>query len=534
MACETFKIDSNIVGLSFAEESCIGKLPDAVVDSGDEAGGVWRPLDPNEFDDFGGEVTTIARNPINASRQRKKGVVTDLEASGGFNQDITQNNLTRLMQGFFFADARERVSTAPINGKAASTIVLTNVVASGSVINVGSGDGASFKVGDILKLSGMVNAGNNRTDIVITGIASDALSVSGTLIDETATAASKLEIIGYQFPDAGAGIVFGGDERLTLTRATGSFVADGFNVGEWIFIGGDDTANGGNDNFRFDNNAPGYARIEAVAATSLTLKEPTWTPVTEAGEAGETIQIYFGTFIRNENDSSLIKRRSYQLERTLGQDENGVQSEYLVGAVANEFSLNITSAEKMTADLSFMALDNELRDGTTGVKPGDRTNKLLAEDAFNTSSDVYQLRLFIHDPLKATPKSLYAKVMEASVTINNNASGLKAIGTLGSFDINVGDFEAGGELEAYFSTVAAVSAVKNNADVGFNVISTKDNAGFVFDIPLLSLGGGRVEVEKDEPIKLPVENSGAENAMGYTMGATYFSYLPTVAMATQG
>jgi hypothetical protein len=138
----------------------------------------------------------------------------------------------------------------------------------------------------------------------------------------------------------------------------------------------------------------------------------------------------------------------------------------------------------------------------------------------------------VTDPLKATPKSLYAKVMEASITIANNASGNKAIGTLGSFDITVGDFEVSGELEAYFSTVAAVSAVKNNADCGFNLIATKDNAGFVYDIPLLSLGGGRVSVEKDEPIKLPLEQSGAENEMGYTLSATYFNYLPAAAMAT--
>lgn len=526
MAGELQKIDSNVVGLSYAEEASIGILPDAIAESGDQDGGVWYPLEPNEFADFGGEVTTTAREPINASRQEQKGVVTDLEASGGFNQDVTQNGLPRLMQGFFFADARERVSTKPINGTAASTITLVDVEATGSKINVGTGHGVKFKVGDILKMSGMANSQNNRSDIVITSITDDELTVSGTLVDETATSSSKLQVVGYQFADGIAGIVFTAGQVLTLTRSSGSFVTDGYNVGEWIFIGGDSAAT------RFDNNAPGYARIEAVSATALTLREPTWTPVTEAAESGETIQIYLGTFIRNEKTPTLIKRRTYQLERTLGQDADGIQSEYLVGAVPNEFSLNIPSANKMTADFSFFALNNELRSGDTGLKDGDRTATLLQETAYNTSNDVYQLRLFVTDPTKATPKSLYAKVMEGSVTISNGATKLNAIGDLGGFEVNVGNFRVGGEIEAYFSTIAAVQAVKNNADVGFNMICAKFNAGFVYDIPLLSLGGGRVEVAKDEPIKLPLESMGAENAMGFTASATYFTYLPTVAMAS--
>lgn len=524
MACEKFTIDSNVVGLSFAEEACIGKLPDATPDSGLQDGAVWYPLDPNEFDDFGGDVVTQARNPLSASRQRQKGVVTDLEAAGGFSQDLTQTNLTRIMQGFFFADARELTSNKPINGNAANTVTLTSLVATGSKINVATGGGAKFKVGQLVKLSGMVNNGNNGVR-EITAITGNELTVSGTLVNETATAPCTIQVVGQKFGSAVLGITFGGDETLTLTRSSGSFITDGYQLGEWIFIGGDSVGS------KFATNAPGYARIEAVTASALTLREPTWTPVTDAG-SGKTIEVYRGLFLRNEKDQNLIKRRSYQLERTLGLDSVGVQSEILIGAVANEFTLNLATADKITCDLSFAALTNELRSGTQGVKPGNRDATVPIEDTFNTSSDVYQLRLFVHDSTKATPSSLYAKVMEGSITINNNATGRKAIGTLGSFDINVGDFEVGGELEVYFATVAAVAAIKSQADVGFNMIATKDNAGFVYDIPLVALGGGRVNVEKDEPIMLSLESLGAENRFGYTIASIYFHYLPTVAMAT--
>ena len=81
------KIDSNVTGLRYAEEDSYQTV------SGDE---VWVPLEPNSYADFGGQVTTVARNPINPSRQMKKGVVTDLDASGGFETDITPVSYTHL------------------------------------------------------------------------------------------------------------------------------------------------------------------------------------------------------------------------------------------------------------------------------------------------------------------------------------------------------------------------------------------------------------------------------------------------------
>ena len=241
------------------------------------------------------------------------------------------------------------------------------------------------------------------------------------------------------------------------------------------------------------------------------------------------MQVYLGSVIRNEKDPTLIKCQSYQLERQLGQDAFGTQSQYLVGAVANEFKLNIPSVEKLNSDVSFTALDTETRNGSTGLKSGTRVT-MPVESAFNTTSHIYQTRLYVHDDDAITPDSLFAFVMDGELTINNNVDGLKAIGTLGSMDLNVGDFEVSGTLNVYFATVAAVEAVRANADVGFNVIAALDNAGFVFDIPLLSLGGGRLEVEKDAAIMLPLETMAAENESGYTLLSTWFAYLPTVSM----
>ena len=476
----------------------------------------WRALEPNSYEDFGGELTMLARNPINASRQRKKGVISDLDASGGFNTDLTQNGLTRLMQGFFFANAREKTSSLSLQN---SRLTVTSFAAA-TGITLGDSGHLAFTVGNIVRMTGMAVAANNG-NFVVSSITSPNVVLSPALSTEASFATgARIEVIGHQFASGVCSIAaVTGAARLTISA--GSFATLGLNVGEWIYLGADTLTN------RFTSNF-GYARVKAIGTTTLDLDECTWTVTTDAG-TGKSIHLYFGTFIRNEKDPTLIRLRSYQLERTLGYDDNGIMSEYLVGAVANEFTFNFESAEKVNCDLSFVGKDVQQRRGVDGVKGGTRTAALI-EDAFNTSTDVYQMRLYVQDSTAITPTSLFGFVMDGNITINNNVAGLKAIGELGNFDVKVGDFEVGGELNCYFDTIEAVSAVRANANVGFNTILAADNAGMVFDVPLLALGNGRATVEKDEPIMLPLESAAAENTNGYTLSATLFTWLPTLAM----
>ncbi|WEL95609.1 hypothetical protein [Xanthomonas phage vB_XooS_NR08] len=508
--CAINKIDSNITGLAYAEEECLKQLPTTPV---------WYGLEPNSYSDFGGELSTVARAPIDPSRQNKKGTITDLDASGGFNSDFTKSNLTRLLQGFFFADARELASTAPINGAA---VAISGVAASTKTYTVASG-GAAFAANMLVNATGFANAANNGLKTVASSTATTVV-VNETLIDEAAPPAGvKLEVVGRQLAAADANIaVTSGVASLVVTAGDFTTMPELF-PGRWVFIGGDAASN------RFANNV-GYARIKSVSAKALVFDDTTFAAATETG-TGKSIRLFVGVVIKNEKNPALIKRRSYNIERQLGQGLNGVQAEYLEGAVANEFTLNIPQADKLNADLTFIACDNTHRSGDVGdeIKTGTRI-AAPGEDAYNTSSDIYRIKMNVLDPASSNPAALFGYVSEANVSINNNVSPNKAVGILGAFDTTAGNFEVGGSITAYFTTVAAVKAVRANADVGLSVISAAKNAGFIFDIPLLGLGGGRLNVEKDAPITVPLEPAGAENPNGYTMLYEVFSYLPTVAM----
>ena len=429
--CETKKIDSNVVGLNYAIEECLGQL---------SSNPKWQALEPNSFSDFGGELSTTNRTPLSISRQNQKGVVTDLSVKGGFNIDFTQNNLNDLLEGIFFADTRK------------------------------------------------------KTNYQFTGVSGDIKFASANNI-------------------------------YSLTATTADFTTLGLVEGEWIFVGGD------NPTERFDTAGTFYARVSKIEAKKLTFDNGTFRAGLSADAgASKTIKIFMGAVLKNERTADLIKRKSYCFERTLGKDlsTNQKQAEYISGAVLGEFSLEAKQGEMLKADLSFTATNNEYRTGAL-LSDGKLTAS-LGESGINTTSDIRSIRLSLVDDTKSTSTPLFAYVTETSIEVNNNLSENKALGTFGAIDVSAGNFEVSGKTTAYFTTVQAVEAVRKNADVGLYALFATKGKGLIFDIPLVGLGGGTLNVEKDNPITLELEAMGAENKFGYTMMYVNFPLLPKVAM----
>jgi hypothetical protein len=424
--------------------------------------------------------------------------------------------LQDLLQGFFFADLRKHAEHETITATTASTYEID--------------DTTGFSVGSLVFASGFTDAANNGLKTVTTVTADTSIAVAETLIAETPPADARLAVAGFEF-DAGDAEVDVTGTLPKITTTTKDLTELGLVPGEWVFVGGDVAVT------QFANAANnGRKRVRSVSANEIVFDKSDQAMVADTG-AGQTIQIFTGRVLKNESDPTLIKKRSYHLERTLGAADPALpaqtQSEYLTGCVASEFTLNWSTADKMTADLAFIAIDHETRDGATGVKAGTRQT-FDPGDAFNTSSDIPRIKLAVHSDSSAAADPLFAYVTEMTLSINNNLSVNKAVGRLGGFNVTAGIFSVTGSLTAYFADVAAVQAVRSNSDVTVDAHIVKKNAGISLDIPLLALGDGRLSVELDSPITIPLTLDAGRGfevveAMNHVLLMTFFDYLPNAA-----
>lgn len=507
------KIDSNQTGLAYAEEATLKLLPG-------EPGAstaTWYGLEPNSYQDMGASYQSVTRAPITAIRQLAKGTITDLDAKVGFQSDLTQRNLTRLLQGFFFADAIENPATNNFNSAA---IPFTSVSATQYVAAAGLG---IFQVNALVFAKNFGVAANNGLK-KLTAVAAGALNAAGLAIEAGPPAAASLETVGYEYAAGDLVLtIVAGLPVLTSTAIDPTTIP--IQVGEWIFVGDDAALN------QYANNAKGFwMRIKAISAAAKTITgDLTNIAVIADAGAAKAIRIFFGKVLMNATVAGNVKRRSYNIERQLGNDGSGTQAEYVIGAVPNELTLNIPSAAKATLDLTMVGLDVSYNSGVTGVKAGTRVASPF-EDAFNTSHDLTQMRLNVIDATTSMPTALYAFLSDMKLTLKNGVTATKGLAVIGGFDTVAGDFDVSGTLTAYFASVAALTAIRNNADVALSAIMCKKNAGVIFDIPLLMLGNGMNKAEKDKAIVADLSQAAAKNSNGYTMLWNFFEYLPTIAM----
>jgi len=504
---KALKIDSSSVGLYIAKETSINVLPENPI---------WQQLEPSEIGDIGGETTQTSRTIIRPDRQNSRGAITDLSASADFTQELSQNNASELFQGFCFAKAHEQFTTKPLNADDPATTVSCGE--NTYTLTDTTFDTSSIKAGTLIKASGFTIASNNGLKVV-ESVSDDVITVTsaGGVTTEVA-GDGVLEAVGIQ---VSASITTSGKVKLGITDADEL----GLEIGQWLFIGSDDN--------KFATNGAFYARIGAIEEDGLTL-DFTTNPAELSAEDSTTIDVFIPMTIHNEKDIDKIKRTTYTIEERLGfaDQENTIpQASYVSGCVPSEMTINIENSALSSIQYTFTGCRFYTKKGTLAT--GNRLEP-WDEKGYNNANEVYLacLSTVSHDPTKTAPAELFAFMTSGNITMNNNTSELKAVGCLGAFDISVGKFDVQSSPEVYFVDVDVIKSLKENVDVGMQIILSRNNEGIIFDIPMMGMGASIPSVSDGEPLKMSMTANGAKSKYGYTFAMQNFKYLPDIAMAS--
>jgi hypothetical protein len=485
-------VKTNNISLAYTIESTLGVLPGSPV---------WKLLEPNDITTFGATITTVAREPIAKDRQRKKGTVTDLESAAEFEHDLTLESFIDFAEGFVFAEFTG-VTVGAVSAVTAASDTYT--VAAGTAL-----------VAEMLIYArGFTNSANNGLYEVVSSTAT-TIVVGNFLVDETPPDNALIEVAGVRGASDDFAITVTGTTAV-LTYAGPVDLTDYITVGQFVHIGG--TTAG-----RQFSAGLGYGRVTAVAAGSLTLDKLSSTLATDPG-TGETVDLLFGRFLRNVSvDDAAFLQRSFQFEATYP-DLGGVgtpEYEYSIGNLANTMAINLPLTDKATVTFGFVGTDTE--PFTQTQKTGGADALLpLQTTAFNTSSDIGRLRI-----TEVDETGLTTCFKELTLTLGNQVTPEKCLGTLGAFEMNTGLFTVDLEAQILFTSSDVVAAIRNNTTVTMDFILTNDNGAMAIDIPAMTLGGGDKEFPVNESVLLNLTGQAFGDAtLGTSIGISLFPIVP--------
>ena len=497
------------------------------------AANIFHPLDPNTIADSGAEITTVARSPISPNRRRRKGSVTDLTAGTGLQQDLVCNGLRDILQGFLFAALRSKYS---FTGSAIAVDSGTKKYTSAAIAP------AALKVNDLVYITGCTVAGNNGLKTIVTVDAGNGyFTVTEVCYTEASTPiTAKVVICGHKFR-AGDGT----DMSCTVAGGTTTLVTGTKNCtelqlvpGEIIYVGGDTVG----DRFSGAGAATnrGFARVKSVSTSAIILDKTEATFTTDA--TTDAVQVFFANQILKDESGALVLPRTMTVEQDLGfLDVAGAtdrQAQYITGCMPTDLTITIPTANKVICDMTLLAMSSESWGGTGSLKTAASRLALVAEEAFNTTSNVPRIKLAVFSTTATAPIALWAYITDLSLAIKNNWSVDKAIGVLGAFDGQPGGFDVSGTLTAYLCDIHAVDSIRNSDDITLDLHLVQSvggvQQGLSIDLPLLQLGGGKGKVEKDKSVMLSIKHDAVSGAsilstQDHTLLFCFWDYLPALA-----
>lgn len=526
------RVLTNNFGLQYAVESSTGVLP---------ASPQWRLLEPNTVSAFGRAITTVSRRPISQDRGRKKGTVVDRDSTVEFDGDTTLDSFSEFAEGFVFSEFANKEfdlrsgGASPVPPPATGTgytIDAASALLAGKVqFTVAPG------IATLVFATGYTTAANNGLKPITADLATSGteITVSG-LSAETPATKANLQVAGIRIAT--------GDVTLTISGGTATLVSAlevtdwatlGWFAGMYIFFGSDDgtgaVVNAFDDTGTDDNF--GFARITSISGATANLDKLDANLTATDTNTGD-LDIMFGRFLRNvavtatAADSEYLER-SYQFEGSypdLGGAGND-EFEYAIGNFANELALSLPLTDKSVVSWGFIGTNSD----DIVVAGSRKTNAANAVGpvrvaAYGTSSDVASLTT---DLITLAADVCFKSL---TVTLRNNMSPEKCIGTEGATFVNTGLFEVNLEGQMLFTNKEITNAIAGNTTSTFALIMSNVDGAIALDIPALTFGGGDREYPIDQSVLVNVTGEAFNDPAGtipdVSLGITLFPSVPTV------
>lgn len=511
------RIESRITRTDVTPEKVIGVVPSG-------ATAKWRPLDLNSYSDASVSYDSQARAVMTSGRRLKKGTQTDKTVQFGYNIDNTGDNVLAQICAFLYNTPVEHgVTRSILDGSVAVSLapIAITAKAAGSITAAATLLG-KFVTDDIVILQDGVN---DRTPLRVTGAVTTALPVAplnaGAALDVTTPLPNDARVIKVGKVFTGEELTLqGAADKVTLTATTTNWATLGLRVGEWVHVGG--------DNAFFASTEPFYARVASINGLVLTF-DSTSRAISTVAVKATGVEFFIGTYVF-DGDTSI----SFTHARYFGKDDNGKHiREFYVGCIPSEMAINLEEKSFVTCDFTYNGMDGytQLYDDAAHAAQFATNYPEYSGAAISTVTDIVRQRFVVNKAGVVNPAAIHGFIKNGTVNINNNITMESAQGVLGSIGGTAGDFTATGSVTAYFVNTAALEAIRCNCTVGMDLIAARGNAGFVLDIPEMTLGNGALTIEKGQSVTIDLDQAAfGSSKFNLTMSYTSFNYLPNKAM----
>ena len=336
-----------------------------------------------------------------------------------------------------------------------------------------------FTSADIRHAKGTVESAEIRSDRMTADLAQVTASAEGTMAFELSYG-SYDDILSSAMYAPWVDVSLAGVTPLTVAGQVITGTAADFDdliplVGGWVKIAGATTP--GNN---------GLKRIQAVAGdgSTLTLIAGSLT----GSDTGETM-----TFTSGDLRNGIVEK-SFTVERNL--PHGGTDYfQLFTGIVASQFSLDAVVEAIVTGSFNFVGALGADGGSTTADNAGGYT-AANANPVMTGTNEVSGVYLDTYSATAPTATAMIPGLRQVTFAINNGNRALKKLGTLGAFDLGVGEMALTGSMDVYFESNVLFAEFVAHTYKSF-VINFTDSAGniYVVTVPRLNLSDGNSPID---------------------------------------